>query len=110
MSCVVGDLVLPKLRLYQLKSLAEKLNEKLGPRYYGPFVIEERTVIIAYPLKLPEEARNHPVFHILQLKAFRCGTPVVQPLPPQPLPLQLVEELEHLVRPSSSTISRGQPS
>lgn len=35
----VGDLVYLKLRPYQQISVAKKRNEKLAPRFYGPFKV-----------------------------------------------------------------------
>lgn len=35
----VGDMVYVKLRPYQAKTLARKPNEKLSPRYFGPYKI-----------------------------------------------------------------------
>jgi len=37
----VGDLVCLKLRPYRRKTLAACSNEKLAPRFYGPFEIEK---------------------------------------------------------------------
>ena len=37
----VGDFVYLKLRPYRRKSLAGRSNEKLAPRFYGPFEIEK---------------------------------------------------------------------
>lgn len=44
----VNDLVYVKLRPYRLHSLAKKPNEKLGPRYFGPFKIIKHIGTVAY--------------------------------------------------------------
>ncbi|GKA65949.1 hypothetical protein Tco_0765656 [Tanacetum coccineum] len=42
---------------------------KLAPRYVGPFEILERTGLVAYRLRLPEELIGaHDTFHVLNLK------------------------------------------
>lgn len=37
----VGDAVYFKLRLYHQKTLAQKCCEKLAPRFYSPYQVEE---------------------------------------------------------------------
>ena len=39
LSFQVGDLVYLKLRPYRLAFLARRINEKLAPRFYGPFPV-----------------------------------------------------------------------
>ena len=38
----VGDWVYLKIQPYRLKSLARKCNEKLSPRFYGPYKVLEK--------------------------------------------------------------------
>jgi hypothetical protein len=49
----VGDMVYLKAQPYKLKSLARRLNEKLGPRFYGPLQIIAKMGAVAYKLQLP---------------------------------------------------------
>lgn len=98
----VGDLVYLKIQPYKLKSLARRKNQKLSPRYYGPFPIIEKINPAAYKLKLPEDSQAHPVFHISLLKkALNAGATS------QPLPVSLTEDWELKVEPESIQDSRA---
>ena len=42
-----GEFVFLKLQAYRQKSLAKRSNEKLSPRYYGPYKIIQRVRYVA---------------------------------------------------------------
>ncbi|CAJ2661993.1 unnamed protein product [Trifolium pratense] len=86
-SLKIGDLVLVKLQPYRQHSVALRKNQKLGLRYFGPFEIIARVGEVAYKLKLPDDAKIHPVFHVSQLKPFK-GVADEQYLP---LPLTMTD-------------------
>jgi hypothetical protein len=92
----VGDLVFLKIRPYRQKSLAKRPNEKLAPRYYGPFAVLERIGKVAYKLDLPATTSIHPVFHISQLRPALGAN-----LSKQSIPTQLTSELEFVVKPEA---------
>ena len=52
------------LRPYRQKSLAKQRNEKLSPRFYGPYKVLARIGPVAYRLELPSQTSIHPVFHV----------------------------------------------
>ena len=84
-----------KIQPYKLKSLATRMNQKLSPRYYGPYEVLDRIGNIAYRLKLPPQSLVHPIFHVSLLK--KCLAPNVVS---QPLPVGLAEDWELRVQPS----------
>ena len=64
----VGDWVYLRLQPYKQLSINTRASMKLSPRFYGPYQITERIRAVAYRLKLPEDAKIHPVFHVSCLK------------------------------------------
>ena len=84
-----GDMVYLKIRPYRQRSLANRRNEKLAPKYYGPYEVLQKIGAVAYKLKLPPYATTHPVFHVSQLRKAVGATHL-----PQPLPLQLAVDME----------------
>ena len=92
----MGDLVYLKLQPYRQKSLAKHRNEKLLPRYYGPFPIKARVGTVAYQLTLPPSSTIHPVFHVSQLRKAVGTAPTSLSLLPQ-----LTAEMELLIEPTA---------
>ena len=64
----VADMVYLRIQPYKLKSSTNRMNQKLSPRFYGPFKVLERVGAVAYKLKLPLESLVHPIFHVSLLK------------------------------------------
>jgi len=90
----VGDVVFLRLRPYRQKSLAKRLNEKLSPRYFGPYKIVRQVGPVSYELQLPETSKVHPIFHVSLLRPARGCSDIASP---PPLPLS--GELEFMVEP-----------
>ena len=65
---------------YKLKTLATRMNQKLSPRYYGPYEVLDRIGAVAYKLKLPPGSLVHPIFHVSLLKKCLALNVVSQPL------------------------------
>ena len=66
----IGDYVYVKLQPYRQQSIVMRSNQKLSPKYYGPYKIIDRCGEVAYKLALPSSSQIHPVFHVSQLKVL----------------------------------------
>ncbi|KAK8931221.1 hypothetical protein KSP39_PZI016563 [Platanthera zijinensis] len=70
-----GSWVYVRLQPYRQTSLRPHANQKLAPRYFGPFRILQRVGPVAYKLLLPDGCRLHHTFHVSQLKAHVGNAP-----------------------------------
>nr|KYP73876.1 hypothetical protein KK1_006534 [Cajanus cajan] len=77
----VVDWVYLKAQPYTLKFLVKRRNEKLAPRFYGPFQVVGKVSTVAYKLQLLESSRIHLVFHVSKLKKVIPPKTKVKPLP-----------------------------
>lgn len=75
----VGDWVYLKLQPYHQQSVVARQFNKLAPKYYGPFQVQERIGIMVYRLNLPPDSKIHLVFHVSLLKKKRGD--VISPIP-----------------------------
>ena len=84
----VGDWVFLRLQPYkQISMKQQKKNNKLSPRYYGPYQIMQKIGSVAYKLEFPPTTKIHPVFHVSCLKKV-----IGQNIPTQIVRPKLVEE------------------
>ena len=90
----VGVQVYLKLQPYRQRTVVKRRNEKLAPRFFGPFEVLAKIGKLAYRVKLPNTARIHNVFHVSQLN-LAIGTREAS----LQLPATLTEEMEVVLQP-----------
>ena len=101
---VLGEWVYVKLQPYRQNTLVDRQFQKLSPKYFRLFQVEDKIGKTTYRLKLPADSQLHLVFHVSQLKKKvgvkrTMGTPL-----PVPGDVHQLEQLKVLDR---RTVKRG---
>jgi hypothetical protein len=98
----VGDWVFLRLQPYKQMSLKQaKKDNKLSPKYYGPYKVLQKIGTMAYKLELPASSRVHPVFHVSCLKKV-----IGDKIPVQTILPELDEEGKMILEPEAITNTR----
>ncbi|GJX00586.1 reverse transcriptase [Tanacetum coccineum] len=77
----VGMWVYLKLQPNRQVTLRQESQNKLSPKYYGPFMITAKVGVVAYRLELPNGSQVHQVFHVSQLKLCKGNSLKMGALP-----------------------------
>ena len=95
----IGDWVFLRLQPYKQLSLKQqKKDNKLAPKYYGPYKVLQKIGSMPYKLELPPSSRIHPVFHVSCLKkVIGENIPVQKMLPELDEEGKFILELEAVI-------------
>ena len=100
----LGDWVFLQLQPYKQISLKQaKKDNKLTPKYYGPYKVLQKIGTMAYKLEFPASSRVHLVFHVSCLKKVIGDKLLVQTIFPE-----LDEEGKTILEPEEVTKTRTQ--
>ena len=81
----VGDWVFLRLQPYKQISLKQaKKDNKLSPKYYGPYKVLQKIGTMSYKLELPDSSLVHPILHVSCLKKVIGKNFPVQKIFPEP--------------------------
>jgi hypothetical protein len=95
----VGDWVFLRLQPYKQMSLKQsKKDNKLSPKYYGPYKVLQKIGTMAYKLELSASSRVHPIFHVSCLKKV-----ISEKIPVQTILRELDEEGKIILEPEAIT-------
>jgi hypothetical protein len=98
----VGDWVFLRLQPYKQMSLNQaKKDNKLSPKYYGPYKVLQKIGTMAYKLELPASSRVHLVFHVSCLKKV-----IGEKIPVQTIFPEIEEEGKITLDPEAITDTR----
>ncbi|KAL4353993.1 hypothetical protein GQ457_06G013140 [Hibiscus cannabinus] len=78
---LIGECVYLKLQPYRQQSVTSRRNQKLAPKWFGPFLILDKVGKVAHRLQLPVGSRVHPTFYVSELKKHIRSVPVQSELP-----------------------------
>ena len=78
-----------------------KKDNKLSPKYYGPYKVFQKIGTMAYKLELPASSQVHLVFHVSCLKKV-----IGDKIPVQTILLELDEEGKIILDPGVVTETR----
>ncbi|KAI0497203.1 hypothetical protein KFK09_020425 [Dendrobium nobile] len=90
----VGEKVFLKQQPYRQKIFANRRNEKLSLRYFGPYEILDKIGEVTYRSKLPPSATIHQLFHVSELKKA-----IGEYATSAKLPATLTKEIEVVLEP-----------
>ena len=91
----IGDWVSLRLQPYKQMSLKQqKKDNKLAPKYYGPYKVLQKIGSMAYKLELPSSSCIHLVFHVSCLKKV-----IGEKIPVQAMLPELDEEGKFILEP-----------
>jgi hypothetical protein len=79
----------------------DKKDNKLSPKYYGPYKVLQKIGAMAYKLELPTSSQVHLVFHVSCLKKV-----IGDKIPVQTILPELDEEGKIILEPESITDTR----
>jgi hypothetical protein len=76
-------------------------DNKLSPKYYGPYKVLQKIGTMTYKLELPASSQVHPAFHVSCLKKV-----LSEKIPVQTIFPELDEDIKIILEPEAITDTR----